>query len=133
MSVPHGGGDGQPPSPAQLAIRKALKRVEEVVGEHFPEALDPLKAALAVAAIGGFADNAQPITLIFIGRSGAGKTLVLNLMLPDDDDDPLTDYIYRSDNLTAASFVSHRADVKKQKLNEVDLLPRIKDKTMVTK
>ena len=132
--VPHGGGDGQPPSPAQLAIRKALKRVEEGLGEHFPEALDPLKAALAVAAVGCLSDNAQPTTLILIARPGAGKSMALNFMMPDGDDDWLNDYVYRSDKLTAASFVSHRADLPKETLSEeVDLLPRIKGKTLLSK
>src|SRR5262245_27472515 len=118
---------------AKHLLAPALGRVEAVVSSHFPETLEPLKAALAVGAVGCLPDNAQPTTLNFIARSGAGKTLVLSWLLPADEDDPQETYIYRSDNLTAASFVSHRVDVKKQDLSDVDLLPRIKNKTMITK
>lgn len=41
--------------------------------------------------------------------------------------------IYRSDQFTPASFVSHSASVKREKLSDIDLLPRIKDKSLITK
>jgi hypothetical protein len=133
MSISHGGGNGQSPSAAQLAIRKALQRVEAVVVQHFPEALDPLKAALAVAAVGFLKDNRQPTSLILTGRSGAGKTLVVTLITPRMDDAILAKHFYRSEKFTAASFVSNKADVSKALLKDIDLLPRLKDKTLLTK
>ncbi|HSF50855.1 MAG TPA: hypothetical protein VLA74_08860 [Nitrososphaeraceae archaeon] len=41
-------------------------------------------------------------------------------------------YSYFIDKFTAKSFVSHSATVAKDKLKEVDLLPRIKDKIVLT-
>ena len=41
-------------------------------------------------------------------------------------------YSYFTDKFTAKSFVSHSATVLKDKLTEVDLLPRIKDKILLT-
>jgi ABC-type glutathione transport system ATPase component len=110
-----------------------MANVETVVSDHFPEVLDPLKAALAVAAVGCFSDNAQPTTLVLVGRSGAGKSMALNFLMPKGEGDELAKYIYRSDKLTAASFVSQRADLTREQLKEVDLLPRIRGKTMVSK
>jgi len=118
---------------ARRVIAAAMRMVETVIGEHFPEALDSLKAALAVAAVGCLTDNTQPTTLIFVARSGAGKTLVLSWLMPTDHNDVLAAYIYRSDEFTAASFVSHRADVKQAQLKRIDLLPRLKGKTLLTK
>ena len=111
-----------------------MSKVETVVSDHFPEVLDPLKAALAVAAVGCLIDNAQPTTLVLVGRSVAGKSMALNFLMPKGKDDELAKYIYRSDKLTAASFVSHRADRTPEQLKKnVDLLPRIRGKTMVSK
>ncbi|HJT85980.1 MAG TPA: hypothetical protein VJ697_15980 [Nitrososphaeraceae archaeon] len=41
-------------------------------------------------------------------------------------------YSYYTDKFTAKSFVSHSATVQKDKLGDVDLLPRIKDKILLT-
>lgn len=121
------------PTAVNSRLAAAMGRVERTVGAHYPEALDPLKAALAVAAVGCLTANTQPTTLIFVARSGGGKTLVLSLLMPDGDGDPLHDYVYRSDKVTTASFVSHRADRSEEELREIDLLPRIKGKTLVSK
>jgi hypothetical protein len=103
------------------------------VAEHFPDLVDRVKAALAVAALVCFLDVTQPTTLIFVGRSGAGKTLPLTFLTPPSLLDPLAkSYFYRSDDFTAASFVSHRADAKKSQLGSIDLLPRLKNKTLIT-
>ena len=110
-----------------------MARVEAVVGQHFPEALDPVKAALAVAAVGCLRDNEQPTTLIFVAPASAGKSMALNFMMPVSPSDPLAKFFYRSDKFTAASFVSHRADLSPQQLEKVDLLPRLERKTLLTK
>jgi hypothetical protein len=114
-------------------ITARMRRVEEVVGHHFPDVLDPLKAVLAVHAVGCLADNRQPITFILVGRSGAGKTMAIDFLMPADESDELGEWIYRSDKLTTASFVSHRADLTPEQLRQVDLLPRIRGKTMLSK
>ncbi len=110
-----------------------MASVELVVGHHFPEALDPVKAALAVAAVGCLKDNEQPTTLIFVAPASAGKSMALNFLMPESETDPLATFFYRSDKFTAASFVSHRADTSEEKLRTVDLLPRLERKTLLTK
>jgi len=110
-----------------------MASVEKVMRRHYPEALHALKAALAVTAVGCLNDNTQPTALIFVALSGAGKTLVVMLITPAPTDPVLARVFYRSDKFTAASFVSHKADVDIEKLQEIDLLPRIKNKTMMTK
>src|SRR5579862_1490633 len=114
-------------------LAAALTEVERVVGAHYPDRLNALKASLAVVAHNCFADHPQPISLVKIARAGAGKTMEVSWLLPDGPNDVLSESIYRVDNLTAASFVSHRADLDAQQLRNVDLLPQVKNKTMVTK
>jgi hypothetical protein len=43
------------------------------------------------------------------------------------------EFIYRSDKFTPKAFVSHAASVRADKLAEVDLLPRLENKVLVTK
>src|SRR5262249_54063936 len=45
----------------------------------------------------------------------------------------LEQYVYRSDKFTPKSFVTHAANVKREELEEMDLLPRLKGKVLVTK
>src|SRR5262249_33749062 len=59
--------------------------------------------------------------------------MALNFLMPSDEKGELAKFLYRSDKLTAASFVSHKADLTSDELEEVDLLPRIRGKTMVSK
>jgi hypothetical protein len=42
-------------------------------------------------------------------------------------------FLLRVDDFTPASFVSHAANRKKSQLESIDLLPRVKDKVMLTK
>jgi hypothetical protein len=112
-------------------VRGLMADLSNVVTRNLPETLKPLKTALAVAAIACLRDEVQPISLIFAAPSGAGKTMALEFLMPASDDDA---HFYRSDDFTAASFVSHRADKDDQQLREqVDLLPKLKDKTLITK
>jgi hypothetical protein len=113
-----------------LALRKDF---EDKVQQHFPESLVPLKAALAVVAINSFQHNQQPVTLIFSGPSGSGKTQVLSLIIPRDAHNDLVKYVLRCDGFTARSFVTHSANIPKEKLEEIDLLPKIENKTLITK
>jgi len=116
----------------QEILAQEMAKVEQIVARYCPDALDPLKAALAVCAVASLSDNSQPTTLHLIGQPSAGKTLPLELIMPAHENDPLAEYFYRSDNFTASSFVSHRADRSHEQLREIDLLPKIKDRTLIT-
>src|SRR5262245_35876974 len=99
-SLTHGGEFKE----RQQATQKAMARVESVVSEHFPEVVDAVKAELAVVATGSIKDS-PPTSLIFLGQSGAGKSLALIMLFPGSDDAALSERIYRSDEFTAASFL----------------------------
>ena len=47
--------------------------------------------------------------------------------------DPLHALVYRSDDFTPAAFVSNRVDLSAAQLARVDLLPKLKNRTLVTK
>ncbi|MBI2085950.1 hypothetical protein HYT74_01265 [Candidatus Daviesbacteria bacterium] len=69
-------------------------------------------------------DITNPEATVFIDVPSAGKTITLNFFSGFDKSITL-------DNFTPASFVSQAANVKTEKLKDVDLLPRIKDKVLI--
>lgn len=112
------------------SVQKLPLLYEEKIKKYFPELYRPLKAALAVVAINSFKNNQQPVALIFSGPSGSGKTTVLSFLMPPPESKlPF----YRADNFTPRSFVSHAANIQKSQLEEIDLLPKIERKTLITK
>ena len=66
-------------------------------------------------------DNANPVALIYLGEASSSKTTVADMFTGHR----LT---YQSDSFTPAAFVSQAANVAKEKLASVDLLPRLQHK-----
>jgi hypothetical protein len=99
--------------------------LNEKVNEHFPAMQSLLDFELAVKKI----LNIQDITLPFMGIVFAApsslKTAFFKFLrkLP---------YSYYTDKFTARSFVSHSANVSKEKLAEIDMLPQIKGDILLT-
>lgn len=123
--------------PLEVEARQALEEMERVIGQHYPDLLAPVKASLAAVMSGSFGDNTQPIAQVLVGPSGAGKSRVLDLVMPVKPSPQaiagsVYEQFYHSDNFTPASFVSHKADAADDWLNKIDLLPKIKDKVLVT-
>jgi hypothetical protein len=126
--------DGSDLKALRKRLARKMRRLEALLSKHFPDLADLVKAALAVVAVGCLKDNSQPTTLVFVAPPSAGKSMALNFLMPGPErKDPLAGYFYRSDQFTAASFVSHRADANESKLKKIDLLPRLEGKTLITK
>jgi len=118
---------GQDSTDDQQTTHTTIEDVEEVVRSEFgARTWNATETALAAHATSLLA-NAQCTGLVFTGESGAGKSTVLDFFTG------LEDQIYRSDGVTPASFVSHDASRTEEKLQEIDLLPRVKHKTLVTR
>ena len=73
-----------------------------------------------------FTNISQPFALILNGPPSSLKTTAIFILAK-------CSMIYRSDQFTPPSFVSHSASVKREKLEQIDLLPRIKNKCLITK
>ena len=119
-----------PGGPERVAA--LLREVERTVTQHFPAMFPWVWATLAVSAVRCLRDSHQPVALIGIGLPGAGKTEPLSFLTPTSEDDELAEYFYRSDGFTPASFVSHLASKTTAALDDIDLLPRIKERTLLT-
>jgi len=118
---------GQKSTDDQQTTHTTIEDVEEVVRSEFGDRTwNATETALAAHATNLLA-NAQCTGMVFTGVSGAGKSTVLDFFTGLDDQ------IYRSDDMTPASFVSHDASRTEEELREIDLLPRIKHKTLLNR
>lgn len=102
-----------------------ITSVRESIETEFPMLWPAFDAGLATCATLLLHDNANPVCLIYVAGASSGKTTIAECFI----DHALT---YRSDSFTPASFVSHAANVSRDQLASVDLLPRIKYKVLVT-
>jgi hypothetical protein len=72
-------------------------------------------------------DISNPFALVLVDVPSSTKTITLNFF------DGLDALIYPTDNFTPASFVSHASNVKREILGNVDLLPRIRYRTLIVR
>jgi hypothetical protein len=116
----------------QPFTQMTLTRVSEIVKKHYGEDLWlPVKIGLAVIASLSLKGRDNCLVLVYEGGSGQGKSITVRLLMADR---PSTEhYLLRVDDFTAASFVSHAANKTTSKLAQIDLLPQLRDKVMLTK
>jgi hypothetical protein len=105
------------------------KQLREIIGSYYPNLVLAVEACLSVVGSMAIAGRTKPLSLILEGPSGAGKTEVLKMLF----DRKLHDYIQRSDKFTAAAFVTSVGNVAAEQLKGMDLLPKLKNKVLVTK
>lgn len=118
---------------AGRAMSKTLCRdVDPVVHQYYPALVPTVRVALAVVGSMALKGRELPLSVILETTSGYGKTTVLQMLFPLENSG-LDSYVYRSDSFTPKSFVSHVGNVTKEDLEKIDLLPRIKDKVLITK
>ena len=119
---------------SQLVSGKApaakIEGVQALVQRHFPHLWAAVEAGLSVCATLLLKDNGNPTALILLGPPSTGKTTVASMFDGAKvKEEPL---VYRSDEFTAAAFVSQSSSAQKQDLEKIDLLPRIKHKVLLT-
>jgi len=103
-----------------------LQQVKETVITNFPTLWEPVEVALSVVGAGLMKDLSHCIGLIYQDQPSSSKTTVLDLL---GDKEP----IHFEPNFTPASFVSQWAGATKEALKNIDLLPRIQHKILITK
>jgi hypothetical protein len=122
---------GNIPNPRypKFDIKKAvtLDKWRSAIAEHFPDLVFPAEVGLSVIAQLLINDIKNPFGLVYIDVPSAGKTITLNFF------SEMKEITYYTDNFSAAAFVSQAANVKKEKLGDVDLLPRIQNKTLIVR
>ena len=72
------------------------------------------------------------LVLVFEGPASSGKSIVISSLDPPKNG-PAEQFLYRSDDFTPASFVSHASDKSERELEKIDLLPRIVGRCLLVK
>jgi len=98
----------------------------DVIKANFPTLVRPAEICLSIEAQ-LLNDVCNPFALALVDVPASGKTITLNFF------DGLAELTYTTDNFTPASFVSHASNVKREELGSVDLLPRIRYRTLIVR
>ena len=109
---------------SQSLFEKKL-RLNEKINEYFPDMLLPLDFIVSVKTILNIKGVTLPFMGIIFAAPSSMKSQAIELFRQ-------WIYSYFTDKFTAKSFVSHSATVAKNKLTEIDMLPRIKNKFLLT-
>lgn len=109
----------------QLTLENKLNLLKEVVEKNFPNKSFALECALSVRAQLEIKGLTQPFSLFLIAPPSSMKTTVLEIV-------KATEKYHNSDKFTPRSFVSHAANTTHEKLKQVDLLPKIRHKVLIT-
>lgn len=109
--------------------------VEAAFNKNYPALLPALKVALAVCIGLAFKEKTKPLSLILENPSGRGKSTVIESFFPVEAKAfaKMTDYVYRSDVFTPKSFVTNAANMTDAARQKIDLLPKLKNKYLLTK
>lgn len=106
-------------------LKEKHQNIYDKVNVHFPEISLELDFILSIKKILNIEDITLPFMGIVFAVPSSMKTQVIEILRK-------WIYSYFTDKFTSKSFVSHSATVAKEKLSEVDMLPRIKNKILLT-
>src|SRR5207244_7300340 len=99
---------------------------QAVILANFPAYARPAEICASVIVQLLLNDVANPFALALVDVPSSGKTITLNFF-------DVRELAYTSDNFTPASFVSHASNVKREELANVDMLPRIRYRTLIVR
>ena len=100
---------------------------KEIIKKYFPDCAFAAEVCLSIIAQILIKDITNPFALVLVDVPSAGKTITLNFFVG------IEDLTYPTDKFTPASFVSNATNVKKEELSKIDLLPRIRYKTLIVR
>ncbi|MFH1332977.1 MAG: hypothetical protein ABIH53_01935, partial [archaeon] len=104
---------------------KTLDQLKMVIEESFPSVWFETKACLSAYVTLCLKNLNSCPSLNLVGNPAGEKTTVLSFLYGYD-------HTYLTDEFTPKAFVSHATNVKKEELSNIDLLPRIRNKVLVT-
>jgi hypothetical protein len=109
----------------QTKLIEKYNALYDTIQNTMPHLWPSLEFDMSVKNILHIADIGQPFAGIVLGKPSSLKTVGLELFRKSED-------IYYTDNFTAKSFVSHNSGLNEEQLQQIDLLPKIKNKCFLT-
>jgi putative DNA primase/helicase len=97
--------------------------VNKVLTETFPHLRLAINAGLAAAATLLIKENPAPTALFFVGRSGAGKSTIVELFVGH----PM---VFHTDSYTPAAWGSQAANMTQEQLDKANLLKKVRHKIL---
>lgn len=104
---------------------ETLEELREVIVKYFPSVWVEVEACLSVAASLSLKNLNGCPSLNLVGNPSGEKTTVLSFFYGHSN-------TYLSDDFTPRAFVSHAVNVNKEELENIDLLPKIKNKVLIS-
>jgi hypothetical protein len=99
--------------------------LRNIVGENLSNLWDSLEFELSIQKILNIKDCTLPFAGIILGRGSSMKTVGIEMFRNSKN-------TFFTDNFSAKAFVSHSTAVRKQDLEKIDLLPKIRNKLFLT-
>jgi AAA lid domain len=106
-------------------LQVKFQNLQDVVKKKMPEIWPGLEFELSVSRILNIGGCTLPFIGILLGRPSSYKTVIIELLKPWRN-------TYYTDNFTARSFVSHSTSVEPEYLEDIDMLPKMKDNVFLT-
>jgi predicted transcriptional regulator len=101
------------------------QKLYDIVQVYLPNLWDSLEFELSVQKILNIKDCTLPFAGIVLGRGSSMKTVGIEMFRNSKN-------TFFTDNFSAKAFVSHSTAVKRQELEQIDLLPKIRNKLFLT-
>src|SRR5215471_1281694 len=105
----------------------SFEQWRSIIETSFPALVRSAETFLCVVSQLLLNDVSNPFALALVDVPASGKTITLNFF------DGAAELTYMTDNFTPASFVSHASNVRREDLAKVDLLPRIRYRTLIVR
>jgi hypothetical protein len=105
-------------------VEITIEEWRKVIKENFPDLAFAAEIILAIFVQILIKDITNCFALVLEDKPSSGKTILINIFCY------IQELIHESDKFTPASFVSNATNVKKEKLAEIDLLPKLQFKVL---
>ena len=113
------------PEKWRTKLIEKYENLYDVVQKNLPNLWHSLEFELSIKNILNIKGCSLPFAGIVLGKPSSLKTAGIELFRKSK-------HTFYTDNFTARSFVSHSTTVSKEQLEEIDLLPKIKNKCFLT-
>lgn len=101
------------------------QNLENVIKNNIPHLWQSIALITSVKCILNIADCTLPLIMVLLGAASSLKTVPIEMFR----NQPNT---YYTDSFSAKAFVSHSTAVKKEDLDKIDMLPKIRHKQFLT-
>ena len=106
-------------------LLEKYQNLKKVVEDEMPEIWPSFEFELSISRILKIGGCDLPFIGIILGRPSSYKTVVIEILKKWYN-------TYYTDNFTARSFVSHSTSVDADELEEIDMLPKIRNRLFLT-